>query len=335
MIKKWRAVLLLLLIVLGGVGWRSVLAQEQGLNLITSPLPITLSAKPGESVSTELRVKNNNNTTERLRVDLLKFSSNDQGEVKLEEPGGSDMYFKWATLSPQTFDAQPGEWKTVKMTIALPKDAAFGYYYAVSFSRASQEADTSKTATIEGRVITFVLLEAESPNAKRELKISQFSADHSLYEFLPSTLSVAVKNSGNVHVAPRGNIFIKRGNKTVSTLEINAAKGNVLPNSTRTFTAQWKDGFPVYEPKTDGKSGETQLMWDLSQATKLRIGRYTAKLVLVYNDGQRDVPIEGEVSFWVIPWRLIFGIIAIPVIPAAVVSWLVRRRYKRKVNLRR
>ncbi|QQR78613.1 MAG: hypothetical protein IPJ68_06110 [Candidatus Moraniibacteriota bacterium] len=30
-------------------------------------------------------------------------------------------------------------------------------------------------------------------------------------------------------------------------------------------------------------------------------------MLLVYDDGTRDIPIEGVVSFWVMPWRLIAG----------------------------
>ncbi|MDR3583243.1 MAG: hypothetical protein P4L62_02705, partial [Candidatus Pacebacteria bacterium] len=50
-----------------------------------------------------------------------------------------------------------------------------------------------------------------------------------------------------------------------------------------------------------------ELKWNFADASKLRWGKYTAKLVLVYDNGQRDVPIEGEVSFWVVPWRLVGG----------------------------
>jgi hypothetical protein len=43
----------------------------------------------------------------------------------------------------------------------------------------------------------------------------------------------------------------------------------------------------------------------------LRFGHYTAHLVMVYDDGNRDVPLEAYVSFWVIPWRLVIGLIII------------------------
>ncbi|MBI2439487.1 MAG: hypothetical protein HYV45_02715, partial [Candidatus Moranbacteria bacterium] len=53
------------------------------------------------------------------------------------------------------------------------------------------------------------------------------------------------------------------------------------------------------------------LKWDWNDASKLRFGKYQAKLLLIYDDGTRDIPIEGMVSFWVVPWRIIFGFIGI------------------------
>ena len=40
-------------------------------------------------------------------------------------------------------------------------------------------------------------------------------------------------------------------------------------------------------------------------ASKLRFGRYWAKVVVVYNNGQSDIPTTAMVSFWVVPWKFI------------------------------
>jgi hypothetical protein len=34
---------------------------------------------------------------------------------------------------------------------------------------------------------------------------------------------------------------------------------------------------------------------------------------MVYDNGQRDVPIEATVSFWVIPWRLVGGLLIVSI----------------------
>ena len=308
-------------------------------NLTTSPVPVTLATSPGTTVTTDLRVKNPTTANEALKVTLYKFDVSPSSEVRILDRASGDSYFDWVNFSETKFTVKPNEWKTIKMTIKVPKDAAFGYYYAVGFSRQADPEAAPSAATLTGQLVTFVLLEAKVPGAKRELKVQSFNANKSTYEFLPSKLTVKVKNTGNIHVSPKGNIFIYKGSKTVATLDINAGKGNILPNSTRTFTADWSDGFPVYEPNKDGKKDQKgnlkqSLKWDLSKLTKLRFGKYTAKLVMVYDDGQRDIPIEATVSFWVIPWRVIGIVLLFVTFVMALIIYVIilRRRLKRLKN---
>jgi hypothetical protein len=55
-------------------------------------------------------------------------------------------------------------------------------------------------------------------------------------------------------------------------------------------------------------------------------------MLLVYDDGTRDVPIEGAVSFWVMPWRLILFAIALPVVPSFLVYYFMKRRMRRQME---
>lgn len=294
--------------------------DEGSLNLVTSPIPISLITEPGSTVSASLRVKNAGTRTETLEVGLMKFGAyGEEGKPKLVDREKGDDFFDWVSFSEKSFDVAPNEWKTITVTLKVPKSAAFGYYYAVTFSRAQEEKVTGPRQTaIVGATATLVLLEVRVPNAKREIEILEFSLDKKFYEFLPVTFTVKLKNKGNVHVAPRGNIFIDKGSKKdLAIVEVNPEKGNLLPNSNRIFTTQWMDGFPVYTPKIEnGKEIHDSrgnlvynLKWDFSQTHKLRWGHYTANMLLVYDDGKRDQAIEGKVSFWVVPWRLMLVVI--------------------------
>jgi len=310
--------ILFLLLVLPG----QVRAQEAGLSLVTSPLPINLVTEPGKTVTTELRVKNNGSQPETLKIDLMKFRAYEEtGKPQLLEREPSDDFLGWVTFSEPVFTSVPEEWKTITATFTVPESASFGYYYAFVFSRAEDaDIEASRQTAVVGGTAVLVLLEARVPGASREIEVTEFSTDRKFYEFLPATFNVKLRNSGNVHISPRGNIFVEQGNtKNIALLEVNSERGNILPQSSRIFQASWKDGFPVYEQQTeDGRvvfdeNGETveKLKWDWNDASKLRYGKYRAQLVLVYDDGARDVPIEGEVSFWVIPWRLLLGLAVI------------------------
>lgn len=293
---------------------------QEALRLTTSPLPITLAAKPGTTVSTDLRIRNSGSQAETLKVGLLKFSADNQtGVAKLSERQASDDYFDWVSFSEQKFRLAPNEWKTVKMTIKVPKEAAFGYYYAATFTKDTPIEAGTQQAVVIGSTATLVLLEAESPNARRDIKLTDFSLNRSWYEFLPATFTVSLQNIGNVHAMASGNIFIYQGSKLIDTLEVNELQGNILPDSLRQFTTDWKQGFPYYQAKTDNAGNplyqdnqlQQELHWDFSQVDKLRAGKYQAQLVMAYDNGQHDVPLEASLEFWVIPWRLILASLVI------------------------
>jgi hypothetical protein len=213
------------------------------------------------------------------------------------------------------------------MTIRPPKDAAFGYYYAVIFSHeGGQKISTGKvSSSVKGAIASLVLLDVDAPGAKRTLSVTKFTSTQKVYEYLPATFTVTVRNAGNVHAIPAGNIFIGRDKKgTMAALELNNAHGNVLPNTDRQFEVQWTDGFPSYKPvkvngqvqsNSDGKPRQ-HLDWGGGKLdlNKFRIGRYHAHLVMTYNDGTRDVPVEGDLTFWVIPWKMILLLILLIVL---------------------
>ena len=165
------------------------------------------------------------------------------------------------------------------------------------------------------------------------------------YEYLPSIFEIQVKNTGNVHVVPVGDIFIDSGGqKDIAVLQANPGKGNVLPGTTRTFTASWADGFAVRVPKMteDGQPVLTQdgkpeytTEYDFTKADKFRIGKYTANLLLVYDNGERDVPIEAQVSFWIIPWKILLGVTLVVVLALWGLKNILVTNYRRVKKLRK
>jgi hypothetical protein len=312
------------------------------LRLSTSPLPINLKVAPGTTVSANIKVKNDGAATENIKVTLMKFKADSiSGAPLLLEKEQGDNFFDWVTFSEDKFALPVNEWKTITATFNVPETASFGYYYAVVFTRADESVVKGDRQTvIAGGMATFVLLEAQVPNAKREIQVTDFSVDKSMFEFLPATFSIKLRNTGNVHLAPRGNIFISKGNdKEVAILEVNPNKGSILPDSPRDFQEQWIDGFPYYvQSQADGKAKldengkpQQELKWNFGEVSKLRWGKYTAKMLLIYDDGKKDIPVEAEVSFWVVPWRIIVYGILIPVLPAMMVYYFMKWRMKKAI----
>ncbi len=125
---------------------------------------------------------------------------------------------------------------------------------------------------------------------------------------------------------PSGNIFVQRkANSTspLATVPVNATGAYILPGITRTVSSTWSDGFPVY--KTDTATQKSKLFWDWGSLQKFRFGHYVAKAVVIYNDGNRDIPVEASVGFWVIPWRLLLLVFVVVVLMVIGVVTIVRK----------
>lgn len=293
------------------------------LNLTLSPVTLNVEAQPGESATVPLKVRNNGTETEYLELSFETFSADETGaKPLLMEANPNDEFMKWISVDEPKVAIAPGEWKTLRFTFSPPPEAALTYYYAILFNRASSLSQPGQT-NIQGVPAMLVLTNVVSPNAKKELQLDNFRVQSPILEFLPVQFSFAVRNIGNVHAAPSGTLFIDgQGKKDIAVLPINPGNSMVLPNSTRSFTLKWEDGFPH-------RDEQGKLVWDLSSLSQIRFGKYTAHLIMVYDNGDRDVPIESFVTFWVIPWRVIALLLAIPLTPAIVVFLLMKMRYRK------
>jgi hypothetical protein len=290
-------------------------APPTGVNLSLTPTFLNLSTNPGEKVSSQFKITNNNNFREYLSLEVDKFVASPNGvNPVIQNMKESDNFAKWVSFSEDQFVVEPRETKTIKFEINPPKEAALGYYYAFVVNRMSDVQGKGSGAAIAGSPALPVLLSVKSPNARREVQVVDFKTDKLFYEYLPTKFIVRVKNTGNIHVAPAGDIFIdSMFSKNVGSLQANKARGNVLPQSEREFVATWSDAFAVKEAKTEnGKqvtndkgNVEYKVNYEFAKANKFRIGKYTAHLVMVYDSGDRDVPLEATVSFWVIPWKIV------------------------------
>lgn len=291
---------------------QSVLAQTppSGISLNVSPVFINLSIDPGKTVSSQFKVTNNNNFSEKLQFDVAKFESNPQtGQPIISDITVEDEFASWLEFDKKKVTLGPNETRTFKFTISPPKNAALGYYYAIVVNRQPLgEVDINQPqAAVAGAPAIPVLVEVLSPNAKKELQLVEFVTDKPFYEYLPTEFNIKVKNTGNVHVVPSGDIFIDSSAKqNIGIISANPGRNNILPNSERTLKNTWLDAFLYLSPELDKNNNTVyKLKYDLTKADRFRIGKYTAHLLMVYDNGSRDIPLEATVSFWVMPWKLL------------------------------
>ncbi len=305
-------------------------------SLQVTPSPLVTTVKPGIPTVLDLKVRNAGSGSEELKIEPRGFElDKNTGKIKIDDTSVTPVA-RWVTFSAPSFAVKSGEWYTEKVTILVPKEAGFSYSFVLILSRKNNAQPVSGGRLIKGSLAVFTLVNVDKPGATRQLKIPSFTSSKRLYEYLPTTLRVEVKNTGNSIVQPYGNIYLQRTRDSatpISTLRVNEANAYILPGTTRSLDVEWQEGFPVYTPSTAaGGATHHSLSWDWNHAADFRIGKYTAKLVAVYNDGTRDIPIEQEVSFWVIPWKAILLLIVAVVGLILLSRWRSKRRTDKAVR---
>lgn len=302
-------------IVIGAAFTVNAQTPPSDFSLQVTPSPLVATLKPGTTTELELKIRNAGTSTENLKIVPRSFTVDKKtGEVKLDDTAPAEIS-PWISYSDPTFTIKPGEWFTQKVRISLPKNSGFSYSFAQIISRANNPDPTSAGRLIKGSLAVFTLINVDRPGATRSVAVTDYSTTQPVYEYLPATIETTFKNTGNTIVQPYGNVFIQHSTKDttpISTLPVNDKKGYILPGSERTLDTQWTDGFPYYKitKLSDGTEKRTEV-WDWSKVSQFRIGRYTAKLVAVYNDGKRDIPIEKEITFWILPWKIMLGALVI------------------------
>jgi hypothetical protein len=338
--KFWRtSILILLLASFVGVILPATVAlaadTDTGFSLQVSPSPLVATIKPGAISDLQLKVRNAGTAPETLKIETRQFHIADNGQVSLDNKKPADIA-SWVSFEHPTFTVLPGQWATETIHIAAPASSGFSYSFALLISRASNPQPVRGNRLIKGSVAVFTLLNVDRPGAVRKLSVDSFTSSKHIYEYLPATLNIKLKNPGNTIAQPFGNVFIQRGEKAskpISTLPVNGANGYILPGATRSLSSNWNDGFPanVSTINADG-STKNHLGWDWSKLSDFRIGRYTAQLVAVYDDGHgHDVPLTGTLTFWVIPWKIILGLLVILILLGAGI-WTFSRNSARFVR---
>ena len=313
--RLFSLVVLSLVLCTGFAGIAHAADVPSDFNLQVTPSPLVTTVKPGVKTQLELKIRNGGSGTEDLKIEPRSFTlGKDSTNVNLQDTTPPEIS-SWITFSAPKFSVQPGQWYSEQVNLNVPKTAGFSYSFALVVSRQNDPKPTNGGRLIKGSLAVFTLVNVDRPGATSKLEVKNFSITKKVYEYLPATFDIRFRNDGNTIAQPYGNIFVQRSMASrtpYAALAVNEARGYILPGTERTVTAAWKDGFPVYQTSTnpDGTTSQ-KLTWNWGNLSKLRIGHYTAHLVAVYSQAGRDTPIEGTVSFWVVPWKILLVLLVI------------------------
>jgi len=310
--------------------------DDHAFSLQVSPSPLVATVQPGQTETIELKIRNASTADEQLKIEARSFQFDNANDSVLLDDSLSPAISSWLTLPQPGFTVKAGQWQTQHISIHVPDNAGFSYSFALIISRNNDTTIVSNGRLLKGSVAVFTLINVNRPGATRQLELVSIEADKQVYEFLPATITIKLKNTGNSIVQPYGNLFIQKpGDDThpLATMPVNKNQAYILPDTERSLESTWSEGFPVYEKSTDASNNvTTTLKWDFEQLHTFRFGRYTAKVVAVYNDGTRDVPIIGEVTFWVVPWKTLLLVLTGLAAIIVLFNYYIKRRTKKAVQ---
>jgi hypothetical protein len=281
-------------------------ATTPGQGLEISPPVVELTANPGQTVTTNIRIRNvaSGELITKGKADDFGAGSGEDGKPQFlfDEVGATRYSLKYWVQSVPDLRLAPQELKTAAITIKVPANAEpGGHFGVVRFTAVPPDVQGTGVA-LSASVGTLVLLRVAG-SVTDSLSLASFTTSQggqsgSFFEHGPVAFTVRLKNAGSVHEKPQGTIDVTNVfGKKVDSVQVNGMGGNVLPDSIRRF--------------------------DQELSKKSLFGHYTAKLNLSYASGAKKL--SSQVSFWVIPWKLILLVL----VGLVVLGFLIRLGLKR------
>ena len=264
--------------------------------LRASPFRIEETVQPGETITSFITITNVSGQTNTFYGEVRDFVPRGEGgEARLifdEDSKMQNSLSDWVSLPTDEVRMGPGERREIPISFEVPEDASpGGYYGAIVFGPDSGEVEEGEGAVVSlARQVGVLALFQVEGEVDETARIREFRTDQSIYN-APFNVEFVTRleNLGNVHIKPIGSIKVENiFGQEVATKQVNPPGGNVLPETIRRFENSWEDEFGF--------------------------GRYDATLSLSFGTppDQGGAGIQTAVmttGFWILPVRLIAGII--------------------------
>lgn len=288
-----------------------------GQALEIAPPLITISGDPGQVIKTQIKLRDISNgklvVTGQVN-DFVAASEDGTPKILMDAAQQNDNPYSikgWVSPLP-TLTMNPKQIVTMNVTITIPKTASPGGHYGViRFSARPPELEGTGVS-LSTSLGSLVLVTVNGATTDK-LSVEEFSVNHngktgSLFESTPVQFVERIKNTGNIHEQPTGQVTITdMFGKKVAAVNVNMPPRNILPSSIRKFSQ------------------------DLNSeviGNKKLFGRYTAKMHLTYGTTSAKT-LDSTLTFWVIPYRLIAVVIGVLVIGFFALRFMLKRYNQR------
>jgi hypothetical protein len=317
--KKNIQIFFLLAFILSG----GCFASNEASALTVSPPIKELGGDPGSTVEGIIKLYNETNTEITVYASTADFSARENGSGEpsfdsIEKSDDPKNMSNWISLPEGAITIKPMDWQNVIYKLEIPKNAEPGGHYAAAFFSPNDSGNESGQVSVDYKTGSLMLLNVSGEvRQKGSLKDFLLKNGRKFYEYAPVGFEVFIKNEGNVHFRPGGNVGINNMfGKKVGEFPIVETEtgGNVLPSSTRKYDLIW-------EKISDDDLPQGFFEAAIFELKHFRFGKYTATLAAIFPGGETGAK---NVSFFIIPWQLLSIIIG-----ALLIVILVFRQYNR------
>lgn len=219
-----------------------------------------------------------------MSVDVHDFIVTDKKGTPEIIPAGTKIDNKysasaWMTALPDDLTIPAGKTQITTLYIQVPGNARpGGRYVSVSFKPLGGTNPDGSGAAVNTVVGSLVYLTVAGP-VKEEARITVFDIP-AFSEYGPIGIITEIKNLSDIHVSPRAMIEIK---DLLGRTAYKASLGdyNIFPGTSRLYNNSWEK--------------------------KWLFGRFRANLSGYY--GSKNQALVAMATFWVIPYKLILGVL--------------------------
>ncbi|MFZ6015541.1 MAG: hypothetical protein ACOYUZ_04275 [Patescibacteria group bacterium] len=311
--------------------WGIIFFIKPASAVIISPTVIDHEAAPGMSVSGKLRFTHTDSRDQTYYIIVQKFAPWGEEGLQTYLPEDDIQGLpSWFDINGNSYTLSQGETKEVDYTISIPPNAEPGGHYAAVFISTSPEDPEEESGVGMGARTGVLFLVNVSGEVTEQANLESFKTNKKIFSHLPANLSLRIKNTGNVHLRPKGSLEVRNmWGGIVARVEANPGNSAVLPNSIRRINTWWIKSEKIAE------GGFTAGL--INEWRNFALGKYTATVNVKY--GSKNVPLEeASTSFWVIPWRMLTILLVLIVVflivmkfyNKAVVSSAMKKSSKKK-----
>lgn len=296
---------------------------QTDLSIGVAPTSKVLKMSPGEVYSDEIVFWNLSQTGDTYKVFISGFEQieNQPGTaiILTPEDDAKALYSasKWFTTEKDTLYLEPNKNIKLKYSITVPQDATKGEFNAEIFLISQTEFEQIGTGAFTNLAAGTPFLIQIGDEFVENAELLSFISDKKIYEKINVKLLTHIKNIGDTHITPTGEIVIENiFRQEVARLPFNKNNQSLLRD-------------------TDGNYEDIWLQSSyLSPNNAIALGPLKAKLLVTYRSFQPGFAVlNAETTFWIIPWKIIIAItvtILLAIIVKAIRKKLAKKNYENR-----